>query len=196
MKSNEVNFIITNMAVLKPRVYVEWGIGFSTSLYPLFAQETYGLDNNRPWCEKVGGSPVVKCLESFHAIKIRCTVEFRLLRWGWVNNSDASNMAKHYVEDNEGILDAIRQQNKTVDVALIDGRFRVACALRLLPYLSTTGHVFVHDFWKRQHVYHPILQHYDVVSTTGSIVMLKSKYGVIIPPGVPDVYRTHLGNQS
>lgn len=50
------------------------------------------------------------------------------------------------------------------DVVFVDGRFRVACALRALWFVDTTSVVLVHDWVERQGMYGPpVLQFYDQV---------------------------------
>ena len=36
-----------------------------------------------------------------------------------------------------------------IAAALVDGRFRVACALRLLEFIGDDSIVIIHDFWFR-----------------------------------------------
>ena len=48
------------------------------------------------------------------------------------------------------------------DAALVDGRFRVACALKLLPFLTQDSVLFMHDFWRRP-MYHAVLDFHDVI---------------------------------
>ena len=66
----------------------------------------------------------------------------------------------------------------TVDVALIDGRCRVACAIKILPYLTESATVFIHDFFHRKR-YQKVFAFYDqvdsVATTTQTIVKLRPK---------------------
>lgn len=60
---------------------------------------------------------------------------------------------------------------------LVDGRYRVACALAALAHLAPGGIVALHDFWGRAH-YRPILDFAELVGTTASLVLLTRKPGV------------------
>lgn len=66
---------------------------------------------------------------------------------------------------------------------LVDGRFRVACALAALTRLAPEGVVAIHDFWGREH-YRPLLEFADLIGTTASLALLGRKPGIDIPePG-------------
>ena len=47
------------------------------------------------------------------------------------------------------------RRHRRVDLCLVDGRFRVACALQALVSLGPDAFVIVHDYWSRPH-YHAI----------------------------------------
>lgn len=66
---------------------------------------------------------------------------------------------------------------------LVDGRFRVACALGAFARLAPEGLVALHDFWGREH-YRGLLEFADLVGTAASLVLLRPKPGIEIPePG-------------
>ena len=64
----------------------------------------------------------------------------------------------------------------TLDIALVDGRFRIQCALKLLPYLTNDSVLLLHDFWIRK-PYHKVLDYYNVIGYARSVVALKKKGG-------------------
>ena len=55
--------------------------------------------------------------------------------------------------------------NIKYDAALVDGRFRVACALSLLSRrrVGENSVVFMHDFFIRMHSYRAVLKYYNVM---------------------------------
>ncbi len=57
----------------------------------------------------------------------------------------------------------------------MDGRFRVACALKALWFLAPGGKVMLHD-WERQHYQVPLLRFYDLHDVTSS-----GHLGVLVP---------------
>ena len=75
-------------------------------------------------------------------------------------------------------VNAIELANvSSLDVALVDGRFRLQCALKLLPYMEGNGTVLIHDFWVRA-PYHGVLKYYDVIGYARSVVALRKKTGL------------------
>ncbi len=58
----------------------------------------------------------------------------------------------------------------------VDGRFRVACALKALWFLAPGGKVMLHD-WPRPDYQDPLLRFYDLhdVTSTGELAVLSPK---------------------
>jgi hypothetical protein len=54
--------------------------------------------------------------------------------------------------------------NTSFDKVLINGKARVACALRILPHLHSNSIVFFHDWFLRPEHYAAVLDYYDEVS--------------------------------
>ena len=59
-----------------------------------------------------------------------------------------------------------------VDLVLVDGRFRVACALAGLSRLDPDAVLLVHDFWDRASYRAPLLRHFDMLGSAGTLVLL------------------------
>jgi hypothetical protein len=66
------------------------------------------------------------------------------------------------------------------DLVLIDGRFRVACCLKLIGQINDSCIVVFDDFLNRPH-YHVILDYFTIVEQTenNSLVVLQRKKGTI-----------------
>ncbi|HTG19783.1 MAG TPA: hypothetical protein VK681_07045 [Reyranella sp.] len=62
-----------------------------------------------------------------------------------------------------------------VDFVLIDGRFRVACALMALLKARPHARVAFHDFWTRLRAYGAVLPFFDVVGRAGSLAILAAR---------------------
>jgi len=63
---------------------------------------------------------------------------------------------------------------KEVDLILIDGRFRVACALNLFDQIENDTTIIFDDFLNRKN-YHIVLEYYDITMKAGRTVILKKK---------------------
>ena len=79
------------------------------------------------------------------------------------------------------------------DVALVDGRFRVQCAIKLLPYLHDDSVLLMHDFWVRIKSYGAVLEYYDVIGYARSVVALKKKKGL---ESEADIYKKFMNRES
>ena len=55
---------------------------------------------------------------------------------------------------------------------LIDGRFRVACALNVLKHINRDTYVYIHDFTDRPK-YHVLLNYYEIVDKADRLVKLR-----------------------
>lgn len=71
-------------------------------------------------------------------------------------------------------------QISKIDLILIDGRFRVSCALRIFPLINSDAIICFDDFDRKY--YHIVLDYYDIIEKTGRMVILKRK-SYITPPG-------------
>jgi hypothetical protein len=180
MFPEEFEMVVKTLAQHRPATYLEWGSGKSTSFYPLLASGKVAvIDGYPPWCVKVEMDTVVKCLIESGRLSLACKspvradgTEVELLGEGRLpsnlSDADVNVTMETYVNavDDTGFT--------TFDAALVDGRFRVACALKLLPYLHSKSILFMHDFWLRP-MYHAVLPYYDVLGTARSLVVLRKK---------------------
>ena len=75
---------------------------------------------------------------------------------------------------------------KEVDFILIDGRFRVACALNLFSEISDSTIVAYDDFYNRDY-YHIVLDYFDVIESVGRMAFFKKKN--VNPPSVELIFK-------
>lgn len=62
----------------------------------------------------------------------------------------------------------------TIDLVMVDGRFRVACALQTLLVTKPTTKILVHDFFTRPD-YHIILKYTDIIDCQHNMIVLRKK---------------------
>ena len=70
----------------------------------------------------------------------------------------------------------VSNETEPFDVYLIDGRFRVACALQAFLHGTNTSLVLIHDFQRPD--YQPVLDVANVVRRVGQLVVLQKKASV------------------
>ena len=81
----------------------------------------------------------------------------------------------------------IRTVDPIPDLVLIDGRFRVACALNAWLAVDTHTLVLFDDFTNRPH-YHTVLKYFTIVETVGRMVLLKKYMDVTMDEKDLDKY--------
>jgi len=74
-----------------------------------------------------------------------------------------------------------------VDFVFIDGRYRVACALHVLPHLKEGGKIAIHDYMNRKE-YHVIEEFYDRIENIDSAAIFVPKKDVVVRRGMLDKY--------
>jgi len=152
MHRAELDLIIS---YLRPSdIYLEYGAGGSTLIFPNFVHRAFTIEHD---CE---------FLDDFkrkHAdinSSLRCVPNSPNEDWGTVSKFEHANYRqfKEYVNGVQNL------RVKKFDKVLIDGRARVACALRVLAYLKEDSVVFLHDFYSRIPQYGVVLKYYEEVA--------------------------------
>eukprot|EP01084_Bolivina_argentea_P186433 321359_1 len=144
--------------------YVEWGSGGSTEMVPFVVNEhAYSMEHAIPWCKRmVTELHSIHVAVSFHKLSYHCVdTKVPLRRWGDPDTTDEKKIATMgdiYVN----YIDHLGP--KTFDVVFIDGRFRVACALKIIKeqYYHQDTVVMIHDYTKREH-YTVVERYYDTI---------------------------------
>lgn len=84
----------------------------------------------------------------------------------------------------------IRTLPNNVDTILIDGRFRVACTLKLYPYINENTIIIFDDFLDRSYYHTIILNYFNVIDYTSdkSMAVLQKKINLDIPKSLIQKY--------
>lgn len=100
--------------------------------------------------------------------------------WGWPTS-------KQFKPEWRNVPLAITDQPKDhFDVVLVDGRFRVACALQALPHVKADGGILIfHDYYNRKGYYGSIEKWYEPVARGNVLGVFKKRRGVA-PPAEKD----------
>lgn len=96
--------------------------------------------------------------------------------WGWPSEDcpEADIRAYCYPHDLYALQD--------VDIVLIDGRFRVACALFCFLALRSDVVVMLDDFWGRAETYALVLDYFSIVDTRNDRMVVLRKRTDVSPP--------------
>lgn len=147
-------------------VFLEYGSGGST--YQATIRNNigmvYSIESDKQWHDKL------RCMitDSSKVSYIHRNINTLPDTWGHpgpnCNNTQKQNYSNFPVV------------NKDVDFVLIDGRFRVACCLKLFKSISYKCLIAFDDFIPRKQ-YHIVLQFYDIIEKTidNNMVILRKK---------------------
>ena len=138
--------------------YFEWGSGSSTRLAAERAVVVTSVEGSSVWAGKMRNGSLPSNVD-LRYVDIGPTTAFS---WPVTLNATRS---RAYIR----AIDAMPPQ----DVVLVDGRWRVACALRARHRLAKNGVVLVHDFARPQ--YQVLRTVFHVVKERGTLVVLRPR---------------------
>ncbi len=153
--------------------YLEFGTGGSTVLASKYVKNSIiSIESDKEWynnvLSEIGNNDKIK----IHLVDLYCLPR----TWGHPSSKCPINNKKEY----SNIIKKLNINN--VDLVLIDGRFRAACALKLHSLISKNTIVLFDDFMDRVEHYNIVLNYYNVIKTIGRMVHLQKKENVIVKP--------------
>ena len=154
---------------------VEFGAGGST---PLLLEAIEGplvsVESDPAWLARLGEQPACRTArESGRWLPLHADLG-PVGAWGY-----PADPRRH--ADGELYWNAPWEACAEPGFVLVDGRFRVACALAALARVAPGGFVAVHDFWGRA-AYRVLLDHAELAATAASLVLLQRRPGIALPP--------------
>jgi hypothetical protein len=166
----------------KATAYLEYGSGGSTvqaSLRPNL-RTIISVESDLDWHVKL------RTMISVPVKYIFCDVKTVPNSWGYPGPGSTPDDLRAY-------SDVIRklepELQSSLDLILIDGRFRVACCLKCYDVVSDQCVILFDDFLMRPH-YHIVLEYFTIVEQTADkcMVVLKKKAGVSPPKELIERY--------
>jgi hypothetical protein len=152
-------------AVAGRQAGLEFGCGGSTGL--LLAAGLARLDSvdsDAGWLQRVAAAPDCGAALAAGRLRLRHIDLGPLGPWGAPRDTSRLAYWPAYWRDPWDLAGE-------VDFVLVDGRFRVACALQAAVRLAAGGLLAVHDFWPRQAYQPPILRHHTLLGSAGSLAL-------------------------
>ncbi|MCE2813626.1 MAG: hypothetical protein LW850_24845 [Planctomycetaceae bacterium] len=151
--------------------YLEWGAGESTryACSQGNLERIFTVESSREFFEEhVLSDPLVRSARDAGRLDFRIVNIGAVKMWGIPINSDLSHFWPNYS------LCPFLTHDASYDVALVDGRFRVACALACFLASPTVNTVLIHDYAKRPG-YHIVERFSDVIERADTLVVLRRK---------------------
>jgi len=148
--------------------YFEWGCGGSTTMMIEDTEaEVTSVESSKEWISKVKGDISAGEQARLH---MKWVDIGRTREWGNPANSTRRSDWPNYSA-------AICKESTKPDTVLVDGRFRVACALKA-ALCAPAAKLLIHDFTNRPEYQKPVLEVYDMVSSAQRMAVFKRKNDV------------------
>ena len=139
---------------MKPEnIYFEFGSGGSTNIASYYKLKTYSVESDIKWHEK---------LKKYGIIANYITVDLNSSNLGYPGNNTNINNWKKYIQ--------AYKKEYNADIILIDGRFRVACALDIFSKIRNDTAVLIHDYDRKE--YHIIENYYIKIKIWDTLAFL------------------------
>ncbi|PXF47938.1 hypothetical protein BWQ96_02324 [Gracilariopsis chorda] len=159
MRRPEAQLLLSSLS--PDHVYLEYGASGTTLAFPPLVYTAFSIEHDLQVCRGIDSE--------MHAHK-SLTEKLRAFcvpvspghaGWGSQSPFEEGTYAafQNYVD-----LPRVNLSHVLFDRVLINGRARVACALRILPQLKPSSLVFFHDFFLRPHHYAAVLMFYEEVA--------------------------------
>ena len=158
----------------KANYYLEYGSGTSTYQARLKSniKKIISVENDIEWFNKINDL----MLNNLNFIYFYIDTNTKPNSWGNPDiNSDKNNWISYSDCINKLNPDIISK----IDLVLIDGRFRVACCLKLYNKINDECYILFNNFLERIN-YHIVLQYFEIIEQTNdnSMVVLKKKKNI------------------
>ena len=137
--------------------YFEWGSGFTTKAADNIAMRVTSIEGSRTWYNKMR-EHTFSNRTTLHYVDIGPTGSFSVPK-------DPTKGANY--------IGAIKS---TQDIVLVDGRWRVACAISALPFIAPTGRLMLHDFGRAS--YRSVLDFYTKETEVDGLAVFIPKSNV------------------
>mmetsp|Transcript_8882 Transcript_8882/g.16015 ORF Transcript_8882/g.16015 Transcript_8882/m.16015 type:complete len:314 (+) Transcript_8882:136-1077(+) len=182
--------------VKNSKTYLEWGSGGSTNTFALLAEKAYSIEHFQPWCSNVKLHELVAfhwAIGQLNYICVELPDHLQIMHAGFPHcHKDR--------EDNDACSEAMRPyidavhhtQEQHFDVVLVDGRYRVAAALKALAFVDTSSVVAVHDWLGREAKYGVLLEFYDRIDLVQELMLLRPKPHFV---GDTELWKRFMKNQ-
>jgi hypothetical protein len=152
------------------KIYFEYGSGGSTYQASIRNNiiKIYSVESDKEWLnilqQKIKSNNVV---HFFNEMNVQPNT------WGYPGPNSTQIQCINY---SNYIRKLTLEQKQSIDLILIDGRFRVACCLKCFDIINNDCLIVFDDFLDRPQ-YHVVLDYYDIVENTidNRMVILQKK---------------------
>jgi hypothetical protein len=147
------------------KAYLEFGTGGSTiRALKKSKAKIYSVDSSAEWIRSLRKYFLVRYMEKKRLLLLHMDIG-PTKEWGY---PVSMNLKERFLAYSSGVFSLIKKE--TLDTVLIDGRFRVACALKTILecYTNAGLTILVHDFWNREE-YRILLNYLSEMDRAGTL---------------------------
>ena len=164
-------------------IYFEYGSGGSTYQASIRnnIKHIYSVESDLKWHNKMKNK-----INNENITYIFNEMDTLPNTWGHPGKNSTDIQKKNY---SEHIKNLSKHDQNSIDLVLIDGRFRVACCLKCYDIIKNECVIAFDDFLDRPQ-YHIVLDYFDITKTAtdGRMVILKKKNNISIPQELIEKY--------
>lgn len=154
----------------KAKNYFEFGSGGSTyqAITHNNIERVYTVESDINWYNKINNS-IKSDKVCFFLVDLKCKPN----NWG---NPGINCSNEDKIKYSDSLLNLNKEILESIDLILIDGRFRVACCLKSFSLISDNCFIMFDDFLDRKQ-YRIVLDYFTIVSLTKDkrMVILRKK---------------------
>ena len=180
------DFLMFNNLLNKCSNYFEYGSGGST--YLAFQKENikniFSVESDKKWYNKIKSMSLNKKTHKFEYFFIDMNTSPN--SFGYPGKLSKKENRILY---SECINKLSNNEIKKIDLILIDGRYRVACALKCHKVINNNCLLAFDDFFNREH-YKIVLEYFDIIQKTkdNRMVILKKNISKEVPKNIIEKY--------
>lgn len=160
----------------KTNNYFEYGSGGSTYQASIRKniKSIYSVESDIVWQIKLK-----QIIKNTNIRYIFNEMDTRSNDWG---NPGKNATDKQKINYSNHMANLNKEEQKSLDLVLIDGRFRVACCLKCYDIINENCVIAFDDFLNRSH-YHIVLKYFDIIEKTkdNRMVILRKRKNMIVP---------------
>ena len=147
----------------KDTIFFEFASGCSSIIAKYYAKKSYAVEGNKLWYD-IGIRNGLRKNLLFKDLK--CDGSGKMLSWPGKNSN---------IDDWKNFIQAYKEEYNA-DVILIDGRFRVACALDIFEKIRNDTIVLLHECQRKQ--YSEIENYYDKIYKWANLCLFQKKKNI------------------
>jgi hypothetical protein len=145
---------------------LEFGCGGSTAILLEVGHRLLSVDSDAAWLARVA-APQAAAIAQGRLLQHHADIG-PLGDWGWPLHPPSALQGQAYWH-------APWMRMPSADFVLVDGRFRIACALAAHARLTPDGLLAIHDYWNRRAYQEALSEFFETLGAAGTMALLKPR---------------------